>query len=84
MTSPFTILFNIINPSLLIRLKFFVDDTLCTIFVVSEGVSLLEAVDLNENRFKISTKISTIVDKKTLAPEDNREEASVSSLSFSQ
>lgn len=51
---------------------------------MSEGVSLLEAVDLNENRFKISTKISTIVDKKTLAPEDNREEASVSSLSFSQ
>lgn len=74
------ILFNIINPSLLIRLKFFVYNTLCTIFVVSEGVSLLEAVDLNENRFKIST----IVDKKTLAPGDNREEASVSSLSFSQ
>lgn len=47
---------------------------------MSEGVSLLEAVDLNENRFKIST----IVDKKTLAPEDNREEASVSSLSFSE
>lgn len=47
---------------------------------MSEGVSLLEAVDLNENRFKIST----IVDKKTLTPEDNREEASVSSLSFFQ
>nr|DAJ70868.1 MAG TPA: hypothetical protein [Caudoviricetes sp.] len=37
-------------------------------------------VDLNKNRFRIST----IVDKKTLTPEDNREEASVSSLSFSQ
>nr|DAE03997.1 MAG TPA: hypothetical protein [Siphoviridae sp. ctCeQ13] len=44
-----------------------------------KGVSR-KAVDLNKNRFRIST----IVDKKTLTPEDNREEASVSSLSFSQ